>query len=171
MRHSASPNIGRVSVKTVYKVWCHDRAGKLKWVDGFENLVVTEGLNDLLTRLAKTIPGSVAWFVGLKGTGTPAAGDTMASHASWSTIQPYSDGTRPAFTPGTVSAGSLDNSASKAVFNINATATVFGAFFTDNNTKSGTSGKLYGAGDFAASRGVADGDTLNVQVTLSITAT
>ncbi len=171
MNKQATPNIGRVAVKTEYKFWCYDRAGKLKWVDGFENLVVTEGLNELLTRLAKTVPGNVLWYVGLKGTGAPVAGDTMASHASWAELTPYSDATRPAFTPGAVSGGSLDNSASKAVFNINATSTIFGAFFTDNSTKGGSTGKLYGAGDFAASRGVADGDTLNVQVTLSVTAT
>lgn len=171
MRHQATPNIGRVAVKTNYKVWCHDRNGKLKWFEDVENLVVTEGLNELLTRLAKTVPGNVLWYVGLKSTGTPAAGDIMTSHVTWTDVVPYSNATRPAFTPGTVSGGSLDNSASKAVFNINATLTIFGAFFTDSATKSGTAGKLYGAGDFSASRGVADGDTLNVQVTLSVTAT
>ena len=171
MKHQATPNIGRVAVKTNYKVWCHDRNGNLKWFEDIENLVVTEGLDELLTRLAKTVPGNVLWYVGLKSTGTPAAGDIMTSHSTWTDVVPYSNATRPAFTPGTVSGGSLDNSASKAVFNINATSTIFGSFFPDNSTKGGATGKLYGAGDFSASRGVADGDTLNVQVTLSVTAT
>jgi hypothetical protein len=94
----------------------------------------------------------------------------MASHASWATITPYSNATDPAFTPGAISGGSVDNSASKAVFNINATDDVYGAFLKDNNTKGGSTGILYGAGDFGAYRSVLSGDTLNVQITCSITA-
>ena len=64
----------------------------------------------------------------------------------------------------------MDNSAAKAVFNINATDEVFGAFLKDDSTKGGTAGILYGAGDFGASRNVENGDTLNVQIDLSVTA-
>jgi hypothetical protein len=91
--------------------------------------------------------------------------DTMASHAPWAEVTPYS-GNRPAFTPGTISSGSVDNSASKAVFTINAGATVYGAFMNDAN--SGTAGVLLGMGPFAASRGVLSGDTLNVTITCSL---
>ncbi len=159
-----------VKVKTRYLVECFDKDGKLKWVEDIENLVVTAGLNKLLDATFKTGLASPAWYVGLKGTGTVAAGDTMGSHAGWAEIVPYSDANRPAFTPGTISGGSVDNSASKASFSINATSTVYGIFTTDDNTKSGTSGTLHGAGDFAASRAVISGDTLNVTVTLTATA-
>jgi hypothetical protein len=64
----------------------------------------------------------------------------------------------------------VDNSASKAVFNINATATVAGAFMADNSTKSGTSGTLLGAGDFASARAVEIGDVLNVTMTATMTS-
>ncbi len=161
----------RTWVATFWEFECYDSQGNLKWRDSFWNLVVTEGRNELLTRLCKTIPGSVAWYVGLKGTGTVVAGDLMNSHAGWSELTPYSDTNRPAFTPGTVSAGSVDNDASKAVFNINASSTIYGGFVTDNNTKGGTTGKLYGGGDFGAPRGVESGDTLNVKVTLSVSST
>jgi hypothetical protein len=62
------------------------------------------------------------------------------------------------------------NSASPASFNINATATVGGAFLTSNNTKSGTTGTLFSAADFGApgDRSVANGDVLNVTYTLSL---
>lgn len=140
------------------------------WREDFENLVVTVGRNQYLDATLKTGDASPAWYVGLKDTGTPVAADTMASHASWATITPYSDATDPAFTAGTISAGSVDNSASKAVFNINATDEVFGAFMKDDNTKGGATGTLLGAGDFAASRSVSDGDTLNVTVTCSLTS-
>ena len=105
------------------------------------------------------------WFVGLKGTGTVVAGDTLQSHAGWAEINPYSNATRPAWTPGAVSGGSVDNSAAKAVFNINATSTVYGCFLANDSVVNGTFGILFGAGDFASSRSVANGDTLNVTVT------
>ena len=44
-------------------------------------------------------------------------------------------------------------------------ATVTGGFLTTNDTKGGSTGILIGGGEFAASRGVANGDTLNVTVT------
>jgi hypothetical protein len=142
----------------------------LRWSESVYNIVVTEGLNLLLTRAFKTIAPDVNWYVGLKNSGTPVAGDTMASHGSWSENTTYTEGTRPAWTAGSVSGGSVDNSAAKAVFSINGTTTVYGAFLSTNNTKSGTTGTLYGVADFSASRSVASGDTLNVQVTLTATS-
>lgn len=162
--------IGAVTAKTRYRVECRDANGKLKWTDEFENLVVTTGLNLLLDRSFKNVPANVNWYVGLKGTGSVVAGDTMASHGGWSELVPYSDANRPALTLGTISAGAVNNSAAKAVFNINGTSTIFGAFLSTDNTKSGTSGTLYGGGDFASSRAVLSGDTLSVQVDLSVTA-
>jgi hypothetical protein len=64
----------------------------------------------------------------------------------------------------------MSNSSSKAVFSINGTSTIYGAGLSSNNTKSGTTGLLYGAGDFSASRAVENGDSLSVQGDLSITA-
>lgn len=156
--------------ETMYHVECFDKDGNLKWEEHFHNLVVTAGRNKLLDATFKTGLASPLWYVGLKDTGTPVAGDIMSSHASWATITPYSNATDPAFTPGTIATGSVDNSGSKAVFTINATDDVYGAFLKDNNTKGGTTGTLYGVGDFSAMRAVASGDTLNVTITLSVTA-
>jgi len=136
----------------------------------FENLVVTVGLNTYLDYTLKTGEASPLWYVGLKNTGTPVAGDTMASHASWTENVTYSNANRPALTLGTITGGSVDNSASKASFTINGTTTIFGAFVTSNNTKSGTTGILLGVGDFASSRSVIADDTLNVTVTFTITS-
>ncbi len=130
---------------------------------------MTAGLNKLLDATFKTGLTSPTWYVGLKGTGTMIAADTMASHSGWAEIVPYSDSTRPAFTPGSISGGQVDNTASKAVFNCNTTSTVYGCFLADNSTKSGTTGTLYGGGDFGSSRGVVNGDTLNISVTLTQT--
>jgi hypothetical protein len=154
-----------VMAKHHYLVECFDKYGRLKWVEEFENIVVTAGLNKYLDATLKTGLTSPAWYVGLKDTGTPAAGDTMGSHVTWATITPYSNATDPAWTPGSISAGSVDNSASKAVFNINDTDDVYGAFMKDDNTKGGTTGTLLGVGDFSVARSVVSGDTLNVTIT------
>lgn len=159
-----------VKIGQYYKVECFDKNGEKKWEDGFENLVVTTGRNQYLDATLKTGATSPVWYVGLKDAVAAVAGDTMASHAGWAELVPYSNATRPAFTPGTIASGSVDNSASKAVFTVNATSTVGGAFLVNNSTKSGTTGILLGAGEFGAARSVINGDTLNVTVTCSITS-
>lgn len=157
----------RIAMKTKYEVECYGPDGKLKWRDGFENLVVTAGLDKILDACFKTGLAAPAWYVGLKSAGTPAAGDTMASHVTWTWLTNYT-GNRQAFTPGSVAAGSVDNSAAKAVFPITGAATIYGCGLADSAT--GDTGVLYGAGDFTAPRAVLIGDTLNVQVTLTAAA-
>jgi hypothetical protein len=62
--------------------------------------------------------------------------------------------------------------ASPAIYTINATSTIGGAFLISDNTKSGTAGVLFSASDFAApgDRSVALGDTINVSYTFSLDA-
>lgn len=162
----------QVQVHHRWVVECFDKDGKLRWREAFDNLVTTAGKNKYLDATLKTGLASPAWYVGLVDNAAfsaYAAADTMASHAGWAEGTPYSNATRPAFTPGTVAAGSVDNAASKAVFTVNATLTVRGCFLADENTKGGATGTLLGEGDFAAARAVLSGDTVNVQVTCSMT--
>ena len=158
-----------IKISQMYFVECFDINGTLKWTDGFENLVVTVGRNHYLDATLKTGNASPVWYVGLKNATTAIAADTMPSKG-FTELIPYSDTNRPTFIPGTISSGSVDNSASKAVFSISGTSTIGGAFLVDDNTKGGTSGILLGAGEFGASRDVLNGDTLNVTVTCSITS-
>jgi len=156
-----------------FEMECIGADGRLKWRETFYNLVTTAGLNKYLDATLKTGLASPAWYVSLvtaKTTGY-AAGDTLASHGGWTEGTPGSDwtGDRIAFTPGTISGGSVDNSASKAAFPILASLTVYGALLCDAAT--GTSGTLLGVGDFTGgSRSVVSGDQLNVTVTPSLTA-
>lgn len=146
-----------------YRVECVGADGQVKWVEEFDNLVTTAGKNDILTKYFKGSGYTAAWYLGLKGTGSAAAGDTLASHAGWSEVNPYA-GNRPAITFGTASGGSL--AASAAVpYSITGSATVAGAFIASANT--GTSGTLYSAGDFSVARSVVNGDTLNVTPTVT----
>lgn len=150
--------------RALFHVECFDADGNLKWVEDVYNVVTTAGKTDILDKYLKGSSYTAAWYCGLKGTGSAVVGDTLASHGGWSEVTPYA-GNRPSITWGTTSSGS--NTSSTVSYSINATATVAGAFTT--TAASGTSGVLYNAADFSASRAVASGDTLNVTLTLSIT--
>lgn len=158
-----------------FKAECYDADGNLKWVAENHNLVVNVGLQYMAgSALTGTAAGS-SWYIGLYGAGasnTPAASNTLASHAGWTEITPYS-GSRP--SAGLAAATNANpsvvtNSASPTAFSINATATVGGAFLC--NAASGTSGILFSASDFQSpgDRVVASGDTLNVTYTFSLSA-
>ena len=139
------------------------------WVDESPNLVVNVGLVDSLDKHFKASAYTSAWYVGLvSGTPTIAALDTMASHAGWYEVAPYA-GARPTLTLGSISAtGTVDNSAVKAAYTINATMVVGGAFLVTLPTASQTSGTLYGGAAFTGgNRSVVSGDTLNVTVLLA----
>lgn len=134
---------------------------------------MTTGLNKYLDATLKTGLASPSWFVGLitgPGAGnTYVLADTMASHAGWTENTSYSQATRPAFTPGTIAAGSVDNSAAKASYSINASVTLAGAFMADNSTKGGTTGTLLGEGNFTGGdRTAVNTDTVNVTITATI---
>jgi hypothetical protein len=158
------------NVHNTYEIECVAPDGTVKWTEKVENLVTNVGLNDVLDKYLKGSTYTAGFFVGLTdGTPTVNAADTMASHAGWTEVVAYTEGTREALTLGSVASQSVDNSASKASFSINAdSTTIGGAFVVTDGTKSGTSGTLYGVGAFSGGDKAADdGDTLNVTVTCS----
>ena len=162
----------------VYHIDCHDKDGNLKWSADSKNLVVNEGLQYMAGSALTSVTQITTWYLGLYGaaaSNTPASGDTMASHAGWTEVVPYSNATRVAATFATAVLGNpsvVTNSASPATFTINATATVGGAFLTSGSAKSGTTGTLFSAADFSApgDRSVVSGDVLSVTYTFSLTA-
>jgi hypothetical protein len=162
----------------VFAIQCHDKDGNLKWEAESHNLVVNVGLQDMNAKYFTGSAYTAAWYIGLYGAGasnTPAAADTMSSHAGWTEVVAYSQATRPACTfgtPTTADPSVATNSASPASFSINGTTTVGGAFLTSNSTKSGTTGILFSAVDFSApgDRSVVSGDTLTVTYTFSLDA-
>ena len=154
-------------VRSHWNIEARDSAGNLKWAEDLDNLVMTAGLNDVLQQYFKGSAYTAAWFVGLKNAGTIAAADTSASHAGWTENVTYSEAARQTLTLGTPAAGSVSNTASKAVFTINGAATIAGAFLISNSTKSGTTGTLFSAVDFGSARTLASGDTVTITVTLT----
>ena len=162
----------------VYRIECFNKDGELKWFVEDHKLVVNEGLQYMNAAALTGGSASATWYLGLYGAGasnTPAAGDTMSSHAGWTEVTPYSNATRPTCTfatPTTADPSVATNSASPATFNINATQTVGGAFLVSNSTKGGSTGTLFSASDFSSpgDRSVVSGDTLNVTYTFSLDA-
>jgi hypothetical protein len=154
---------------------CFDKDGNLKWSAEESNLVVNVGLQYMAGTALTSTAQITSWYIGLYGAGasnTPAAGDTMASHAGWTEVNPYS-GTRPAatFAAATLANPSVvTNTASPASFAITSTQTVGGAFLTSNNTAGGSTGVLFSAADFQSpgDRSVVSGDTLNVTYSFSL---
>ena len=162
----------------VFTVECFDKDGNHKWTAKSPNLVVNVGLADMNDKYFSGSGYTAAWYLGLYGAASsndPAAGDTMASHAGWTEVTDYSQSTRPACTFGSATVADpsvIDNSGSVAVFSINNTVTVGGAFLTSDDTKGGTSGILFSAADFQSpgDRNVVSGDTLNVTYQFSLDA-
>jgi hypothetical protein len=112
---------------------------------------------------------------GTSYTGVSAA-DTMSSHAGWleagGTVAPAYTGNRKTAVWSGAAAGAK-TLATALAFAITSSGTVKGAFIVYGtgavNTKDNTSGTLWSAGTFAAGdKGVANGDTLNVNYSTSL---
>lgn len=155
-----------------YVVECHDADGNLKWKDDIYNLVTTVGLNLTCdTVLGNSAAGAVV--MGLKGTGTPAASDTQASHATWNEVglanAPTYSGNRKTPTFG-AAVGGVKATSSAVVFSMTGSGTVAGCFINigGSATIDNTTGTLFSAGDFTAgSKTVTSGDTLSVTYQLT----
>jgi hypothetical protein len=163
----------------VFHFKCYDKDGNLKWEDSVHNLVVNVGLKDMNDKYFSGSAYTAAWYLGLvtgPGAGnTYAAADTMASHAGWTEDEDYSELVRQTATFGaatTADPSVIDNSGSVAVFSMNATTTIAGAFLTTDDTKGGTSGTLFSVSNFTSpgDRAVVSGDTLNVTYQFSLDA-
>jgi hypothetical protein len=160
----------------LFEIKCHDKDGNLKWEAQSKNLVVNVGLQYMAGSALTSVTQITTWYIGLYGAGasnTPAAGDTMSSHAGWTEVVAYSNATRVAATFVTATAANpsvVTNTASPATFNINGTTTVGGAFLTSGSAKSGTTGTLFSAADFGSpgDRSVVSSDTLSVTYTFSL---
>lgn len=147
--------------------------GSLLWREAWENIVVNQGLDDLLDVTLSGATQDTTWFVGLTdGTPTAAAGDTLASHGGWTEVEDYDEfGTgRVAWVDGGASGQSISNSGSPAVFTIDTNSTVIGGAFLAG-VQTGTSGRLYAVGAFTAGdKSLDDNDQLTVTATFTTAA-
>lgn len=167
--------IGNVHVK-------HTRQDKVLH-DAWEpehNTFTTEGLAYLLNIIFGTTSkaASAIWYVGIfKADVTPALSDTAAAKLGASgTYQECQDAdydspatNKPGYTIAATSTAVCTNAASKAIFVMNASITVYGAFLSDAAAKTATSGHLMCAKRFASSRAVIADDELAVTYQISCT--
>lgn len=136
------------------------------------------------TYITANISGSGSgstWTVSRSQTVTSTAINSTTAR-TWSENTTYSQSTRPAAAfgvptyadPSQISNSSTVNpsgSPAVAVFSINGTTTIGGAFLTSDSTKSGVTGVLFSASDFTGGdRAVISGDTLNVTYTFNLDA-
>lgn len=157
-----------IRVRGRFNIVCLGPDGQEKWRDHIDNLVTTVGKNDILDKYLKGSSYTQTFRMGLAGAGTKAAGDTQNSHAGWSELTAYT-GNRKDVTMGNASSGS--SVSPTQAFAVTGPMTVAGCFTNNggSSTKSDTSGTLFSAGDFSGgSKGVDNGDTLNVTYTLSV---
>ena len=143
-----------------------------------DNIVVTEGLTHMLDVVLHGTTAVATWYFGLCSANvTPVSTWTAANFTANATeivsgTEGYSEATRQAFVEAAASAGSINNTASKAAFTI-ATATsitVWGAGLLSSSTKGGTTGTLMSAAKFSSARTLYDTDVFNLGYTLSLTS-
>lgn len=145
------------------------RNGKIidEWEDS--NLVTNEGLDHALNVIFNGATQVATWYIGIfEGNYTPVAGVTAATITSASTESTaYDESTRVAYVEAASTAQSTTNSASRATFTINATKTIYGAFLVSASAKSATTGTLFSAARFSASKSVVDNDELLLTYTIN----
>lgn len=135
------------------------------------NIVPLEGITHILNVVLKGGVQNTLWYVGVySGNYTPSSTDTIALFpgAAGEVTTTYNETARPAWTGGTPTNGSVDNSASPAQFTSNAVQTIYGGFITSTSPKGSTSGVLLSAVKFASPKQL-DGTSV-LKVTAGIAA-
>jgi len=141
--------------------------GRIIWTDHGTNLVVTEGLNYLIST---DIPAATLYIGLTDGSPTPAAGDTMASHVGWTEITAYDEAARQAWGQGAASGGVTTNAVA-ATFTASGATTVGGGFLTTVATKGGTTGTLFSVkAATEGNRSLVAADTLDVTISLTVSS-
>ena len=135
-----------------------------------DNLVVNQGLNDILNVYLNAGSQKTQWYVGLfQGNYAPSLTDTASNWAANATeASNYTSATRPVWTPAAASAQSITNSASPASFTFNANITLYGIALVSNNVIGGTGGTLFSEAAFAAPQPVTNGSQLLVTYTVGV---
>ena len=147
------------------------------WEKEGDNLITTEGLAHILNVALGATAKPAGYFLALfSGAAAPAANWTAAGFAAManeitSMSEGYTAATRPAWTPGTATANSIDNLTAVASVTIATAASlnVTGAALLTNSTRGGTGGVLVSASKYAAARTFQNNDTYEIGYRLNLT--
>jgi len=152
----------------VFNIELLDKNGKTVFQEEIHNAVTNAAMDSLLNTYFGASAKSSNWYIGLiNGSGYTSAAltDTLASHAGWTELTSYSEGSRQAWTPTTSTAQSVTGS-TVSTFTMNASASVQGLFVT--NVASGTSGLLWSTALFSSPASVINGETFRVTYTVRL---
>jgi hypothetical protein len=137
------------------------------------NLLPQESVTHIasLIRGTGTLIGS--WYVGLfENNYVPTSGVTAADLPGVvGECTAYSETTRPAWDNTFDGVASIDNVASKALFTMNATKTIYGAFIVSSSVKAGNVGKLLSIARFSTAKPLEAGAQFSVAAGLILIPT
>lgn len=147
----------------IFNIKCFDKNHNLIWQDTSKNLVMNAGLEhilDVVFSLGTT--SNLNYYIGLIGENpTIDMNDVLDYHIGWNEETSYNEINRQEYIESR-SGLSINNSASKAVFSINSSTIISGAFITSANT--GDIGLLLSASKFVnGDKNVVDGNIIEVQ--------
>jgi hypothetical protein len=174
---STGTDVDEISlVKGHYDIECRDSEGNLLWSDGFDNLVPTGGLNELLVSGIYSLT-SYMGLISASGYTAVSGTDTMTSHSGWleasSSAAPGYGTTRPSVAWSALpTTGQLVSAAATFVAS-GASGTIEGAFIVTgtgaNATVGNTTGVLFSAGALTTPQPVIGGNTVTMTYTLNLT--
>ena len=143
---------------------------QLIWTEQAHNVVTAEGLNSILNIMFHAATQITTWYCVISETDTAGADGLTYAVPSFTETEAYDEATRPEYVEAESSAKSTTNVASKAVFTISGTKTLYGAGLvgggTDPTVKSNTAGggTLFSYAKFATARAVVAADVVNLTV-------
>lgn len=136
-----------------------------------KNLIPQQGLDHILDVVCKGGVQISTWYVSIyEGDYTPISTNTAANFPGLATeSSAYAETVRQTWVEGAVTAGAVDNSASKAEFTMNAAKTIYGCALVSNSSKGATAGILLSAVRFGTPKALVSGDILRVTAPVSLT--
>jgi hypothetical protein len=153
---------------------CRDKDGKFKWQEKTRNLVTNEGLDAILDIMFHADTQITTFYVVLaEDDVTPLATHDYATPGFTEVAAAIDEATRPEYEEGASSSQSITNNSNKATFTFNDTKVIYGAALvgggTDANTKDDQAGGgiLWCYAQFASSKNVDSGDTIDLTYTLT----
>ena len=154
--------------------WDHYRNGKLIDQWEYDNFCSDEGLNHMLDTSFHDKANIHPWYVEIFESDTTPDADTTYAVPVYTPSTAYDEVTRPEYVEAAAAAKVTTNTASKAVFTIDATKVIYGASLVGGGAAATTpadvagGGVLFSASKFAASKSVVDDDVLNVTIEITL---
>lgn len=137
------------------------------------NIVTLQGkdaLNNIMFHAATQI---TTWYIGIFNTNTTCVNTMTYATPVFTYSTAYNEATRPEWVEAASSGQSITNTASRAVFTMNDTVTIYGAALVGGgsaaSTKADTAGggTLYSASLFSAAKSVIATNVLSVGITIA----